>query len=170
MPKEDYERLTRLFSKRLKELMEGNNINQVELSAAMGLSRSTVNKWITQKALPRMEIIEKLALFFGVSKSYLLEEEKTDKRKSFVNPERRIQKVTIAMAAKLMNKGPQFVRVALQRGLVPFGFAVKLSENDNGRYDYYINPTQFCKYLGITEEELTATAKELERELTRNMV
>ena len=72
-------------------------------------------------------------------------------------------KVSVTMAAKLMNKGPQFVRVALQRGLVPFGFAVKLSENSNGRYDYYINPTQFCEYLGITEEELTAVAKEMER-------
>ncbi len=65
------------------------------------------------------------------------------------------------MAAKLMNKGQQFVRVSLQRGLVPFGFAVKLSAKDDGRYDYYINPTQFCKYLGITEEELISTVKEM---------
>ena len=66
-------------------------------------------------------------------------------------------KVSVARAAELMNKGPQFVRVALQRGLVPFGFAVKLDE-DGGRYDYYINPRMFCEYLGIKEEEL-ANAK-----------
>jgi len=62
-------------------------------------------------------------------------------------------KVSIATAARLMNKGQQFVRIALQRQLVPFGFAVKLDEKCN-RYDYYINPAEFCKYLGITEEEL----------------
>lgn len=61
-------------------------------------------------------------------------------------------KISIAKAAALMNKGPQFVRIALQRQLVPFGFAVKLQEE--GRYDYYINPKAFCEYLGITEEEL----------------
>ena len=61
-------------------------------------------------------------------------------------------KIRIARAAQLMNKGPQFVRIALQRKLVPFGFAVQLEEG--GRYDYYINPKQFCDYLGITEEEL----------------
>jgi hypothetical protein len=63
-------------------------------------------------------------------------------------------KVSVATAARLMNKGPQFVRVALQRSLVPFGFAVKISENKNSKYDYYINPKQFCDYLGITEQEL----------------
>ncbi len=68
-------------------------------------------------------------------------------------------KVTIAMAAKLMNKGPQFVRIALQRQLVPFGFAMKIRENSRN-YDYYINPTQICEYLGITEKELKDAAKE----------
>ena len=67
-------------------------------------------------------------------------------------------KVSIATAARLMNKGNQFVRVALQRQLVPFGFAVKLQE-DGVKYDYYINPRDFAKYLGITEEELEQEAK-----------
>ena len=69
-------------------------------------------------------------------------------------------KVSIARAAALMNKGQQFVRVALQRQLVPFGFAVKLEEE--GRYDYYINPKQFCDYLGITEQELMERVKKYE--------
>ena len=67
-------------------------------------------------------------------------------------------KVSVATAARLMNKGQQFVRIALQRKLVPFGFAVKLGD-DNSKYDYYINPAQFCDYLGITEEELVESMK-----------
>ena len=70
-------------------------------------------------------------------------------------------KVSIAKAAAMMNKGQQFVRIALQRGLVPFGFAVKLQGEDS-RYDYYINPKQFCEYLGITEQELTERVKKCE--------
>lgn len=70
-------------------------------------------------------------------------------------------KVSVARAAELMNKGQQFVRIALQRGLVPFGFAVKLQGEDS-RYDYYINPKQFCEYLGITEQELTERVKKCE--------
>ena len=67
-------------------------------------------------------------------------------------------KVSIATAARLMNKGQQFVRIALQRNLVPFGFAVKIQE-DGSRYDYYINPVEFCKYLGVTEKELEEYAR-----------
>ena len=67
-------------------------------------------------------------------------------------------KVSIATAARLLNKGQQFVRIALQRGKYPFGFAIKMQE-ESDRYDYYINPAQFCEYLNITTEELEQEAK-----------
>ena len=67
-------------------------------------------------------------------------------------------RVSIATAARLMNKGQQFVRIALQRKLVPFSFAVKLQE-DGERFDYYINTAQFCEYLGITVDELEREVK-----------
>lgn len=47
------------------------------------------------------------------------------------------------VAAKLMDKRPQFVRIGLQRGLLPFGIAVKAKV----RYDYYISPERLIKYL-----------------------
>ena len=73
-------------------------------------------------------------------------------------------KVSISTAARLMNKGQQFVRIALQRNLVPFGFAVKLQE-DSAKFDYYINPAQFAAYLGLTETELLdAIRKQKDRE------
>ena len=88
MPTEEARKLMALFSKRLISLMEENNINQVELSLAIGLSRSTVNKWVTQKAIPRMGIIEKLASYFGVPRSYFLEENgNTEKRAYYLDPE-----------------------------------------------------------------------------------
>ena len=68
------EKLVDLFSERLKAIMNENGITQVELSYAMGLERSTVNKWIMKKSLPRMGVIEKLAVFFRVEKSYFIDE------------------------------------------------------------------------------------------------
>lgn len=68
------EKLTELFSERLKNIMDENGITQVELSYAMGLERSTVNKWIMKKSLPRMGVIERLAAFFRVEKSYFVDE------------------------------------------------------------------------------------------------
>ena len=58
MEKKENEKLLNLFSERLKNIMNENGVTQVELSYAMGLERSTVNKWIMKKSLPRMGVIE----------------------------------------------------------------------------------------------------------------
>lgn len=54
----------------------------------------------------------------------------------------------IEEAAKLMNKSQQFVRIGLQRGLLPFGTAIK----KNGKYNYYISREKFEEYTGIKIE------------------
>jgi len=53
--------------------------------------------------------------------------------------------ITIAQAANALGKSQQFVRVALQKGVAPFGFAVKVSGD---KYDYHISPKLFCEYIG----------------------
>lgn len=57
-------------------------------------------------------------------------------------------KYTPKYAAAEMSKhgtkvSEQFVRIGLQRGLLPFGFAVKMSS----KYTYYINKEQLEAYL-----------------------
>ena len=44
-----------------------------------------------------------------------------------------------------MSVSAQFLRIAMQRGLYPFGFALKTSS----QYTYYINAKQFEDYIGI---------------------
>ena len=61
----------------------------------LGVSRSTVNKWMKQKAVPRMGLIEKMSSIFGVPKSFFIEEDAGDKRTYYLNPE------TAEMAEKL---------------------------------------------------------------------
>lgn len=58
--------------------------------------------------------------------------------------------ITVKQAAETMGKCQQFVRVGLQRGLLPFGTAVKV----HTRYNYYISPKLFYEYVGGKEEEL----------------
>lgn len=72
MPTQEGE-LKKLFSQRLSTLMSQKNINQAELSKLVGVSESTVGKWLLMKAIPRMGAIQKLADYFGVGKSYFLE-------------------------------------------------------------------------------------------------
>ena len=64
------EELKLLFSQRLSLIMQQRDINQVELSKILGVSESTVGKWLLKKAMPRMGVIQKLANYFNVGKSY----------------------------------------------------------------------------------------------------
>ena len=54
----------------------------------------------------------------------------------------------VSEAARLMNKNPQFVRVGLQRGILPFGYAVQTST----KWTYFISPFKFTEVTGIPVE------------------
>ena len=60
-----------------------------------------------------------------------------------------VQRMTVNEAARILGKNPSYVRVGLQRNLLPFGSAVKVSRN---RYNYHICPAKFYEYLGINQE------------------
>lgn len=55
-----------------------------------------------------------------------------------------MQKISVKKAAQLMGKSEQFVRIGLQRGLLPIGQAIKMSS----MYTYYISPKLFYEYTG----------------------
>ena len=76
--------IKQLFRNRLKHLMDQQDINQSELAKILGVSESTVGKWILMKSIPRMGIIQKLADFFHTEKSYFLEKD-IDKSKETVS-------------------------------------------------------------------------------------
>lgn len=77
-----------LFSMRLQLLLDRNQITQAELSNILGVSPSTVNKWLFKKSVPRMGVIEKLSAYFGVPKSYFLENDADmEKQRYYLNHE-----------------------------------------------------------------------------------
>lgn len=57
--------------------------------------------------------------------------------------------VPVTVAARIMGKTPMFVRVGLQRGLLPFGVAYKTNE-EHEQFDYYISPRLFADFTGCS--------------------
>jgi len=51
--------------------------------------------------------------------------------------------LSIRDAAKILNISEQFIRIGLQRGILPFGYAVKLST----RWTYHISKHKLFEYL-----------------------
>ena len=57
--------------------------------------------------------------------------------------------MTVQEAARLMGKSQSFIRIGLQRNILPFGFAVKTGKD---RYSYFISKEKFTKATGIKTE------------------
>ncbi len=60
------------FQERLKELRKANNLSQMDLSDATGISQSAIPKWELGKTEPIAPAIITLARFFDETADYLL--------------------------------------------------------------------------------------------------
>ena len=56
------------------------------------------------------------------------------------------EKLTVQEAARLMGKSEMFIRIGLQRNILPFGYAVKTGKE---RWSYFISREKFREATGI---------------------
>lgn len=123
------------FASNLKAAMAAKNISQAELADLSGISKSGISQYLSGKYQPKGKIINKLAETLGCSAAYLMSDDEGDAPEG--------SNVSVEQAAKMLGKSKQFVRVALQKGIVPFGFAVKMSS----KYTYHISPKKLNEYI-----------------------
>lgn len=62
----------KLFSKNLQTLLDANGLTNRELAEILGLSESTVGKWLLCRNTPTLGNVQKIADYFDVSMSDLL--------------------------------------------------------------------------------------------------
>ncbi len=62
-----------IFAENLKRYMELNEKSRKDVSEAIGVSYYTFTDWVNGKKFPRMDKVEKLAQYFGILKSDLIE-------------------------------------------------------------------------------------------------
>ena len=89
-----------------------------------------------------MHIIKNaVELFFLFRKSHLCNNPKGDRRVG----------VTVKEAAERLGKSQPFVRIGLQRGLLPIGTAIKMSS----KWTYHISEKKLVDYNGDGESDAT---------------
>lgn len=131
------------FSQNLKSVMKERNMNQKELAGLTGLAVSSISQYLSGKtAIPKEQALEKLAAALDTSVDFLKGEAPEMDVNSEGMPEKRL---SVEMAAKMLAKSEQFIRVSLQRGTAPFGFAVMMP---SGKWSYHISPKKFFEYIG----------------------
>lgn len=63
----------RVFQRRFNELLRSRNLTQKEIASICGVSTSTVSTWSKGINMPRMDKLERLAAYFELPASSLIE-------------------------------------------------------------------------------------------------
>lgn len=66
-----------IFSKNLNKYMEQEGKSRLEVCHALGISYYTFTDWVKGKKMPRMNKVQMLAEYFGISVSDLIEDKPT---------------------------------------------------------------------------------------------
>lgn len=64
----------RVMAANIKRCMDQAGVNRKQVAAALQVPYSTVCEWVSGNAYPRIDKIERLARYFGVTKADLVEE------------------------------------------------------------------------------------------------
>ncbi len=124
--------------KNLKKILKMRGISQKELAEATGISRAAISQYIAGKHTPSLETAELIADYLKCDLAELKDE---------VDELKDSRSISVVDASKILGKPPQFLRLALQQGRAPFGFAVKYKE-----WSYHISKKLFYNYIGYKEE------------------
>jgi len=123
--------------------MNEQNLNQTDLSNLTGIGKPSLSQYLSGRNIPYKSRVVEIANALGVTPERL-----TAKRaiaECEAPPIISYQKISIDEAARRLGKSKQFIRIALQSGAAPFGFATKGSGN---AYDYHISPKLLDEYIG----------------------
>lgn len=129
------------FAERLKYAMGESGLNQSTLSERTGASKAAISQYLSGKNTPGPERVKALADVTGVTFDFLMGYGAAP----VTDAPPPVKKISVKEAARCMGKSDQFVRIGLQRGLLPFGNAVPGTGNN---WNYYINPAKFREYVG----------------------
>jgi transcriptional regulator with XRE-family HTH domain len=72
-----------IMARNLRYYMEQKEVNSSDVCKALGFKQNTYSNWINAKIYPRIDKIEMMAAYFGVTKADLVEE----RLESFETPE-----------------------------------------------------------------------------------
>lgn len=126
------------FAEKLKALMRQNNLTQAQVKTLTGIGASSISQYLSGKNEPTNARKREIAVALGVQEDYF----------DVFMPEAKIQKsvfnLPVKVAAKLMNKSPEWVYQGLRDGVFPWGYAVKLDG-----WSYFISSVKFTEFTGI---------------------
>ena len=132
------------FKDALFSLMCELNLNQRQVCGMTGCSKASVSQYLSGKNVPSEQKQREIAESLGVDPEYFKECAEPDKTK--IIQKGTMKKMLPEVCAKILGVGKETIRLGLQQGVFPWGYAVQTSP---GRWTYIINEQRFIDIEGI---------------------
>ena len=132
------------FKDALFSLMCELNLNQRQVCGLTGCSKASVSQYLSGKNVPSEQKQREIAESLGVDPEYFKECAEPNKAK--IIQKGTMKKMLPEVCAKILGVGKETVRLGLQQGVFPWGYAVQTSP---GRWTYIINEQRFIDIEGI---------------------
>ena len=87
-----------IMAKNIRHYMGVFNVTQTEICNTLGIKMPTFSDWVNAKTYPRIDKIELMANYFGISKSDLVEDRSRSSKEYYLNEE------TAAIAQEIFEK------------------------------------------------------------------
>lgn len=132
------------FKDALFSLMCELNLNQRQVCGMTGCSKASVSQYLSGKNVPSEQKQREIAESLGVDPEYFKECAEPNKAK--IIQKGTMKKMLPEVCAKILGVGKETIRLGLQQGVFPWGYAVQTSP---GRWTYIINEQRFIDIEGI---------------------
>lgn len=131
-----------MFADNLKAQMEYHRISQAQLSLLTGIGRSSISQYLSGKNMPAIERQLAIAKAVGCDLADLTITSENKPLKT----ERKVQRIDVSRAAKILGMNHETVRKGLQQGVFPWGYAIHTTDK---RWSYFINARKFAEIEGV---------------------
>jgi len=91
------------FAQNLQYYMDKKGITRMELCDDLEFKYSTVSEWLKANKYPRIDKVEKMAKYFDIPKSYLIEERADDRRSALIKKVEQIPESEIPRAEAVLS-------------------------------------------------------------------
>lgn len=96
-----------IMARNIQYYMEKKNVTATEVCSELGVKQNTFSDWVNAKTYPRIDAIEKMARYFGISKAFLVEDIKpidifTDEERNLMLEYRNADQVTQEMVKRML--------------------------------------------------------------------
>lgn len=96
-----------IMARNIQYYMEKKNVTATEVCSELGVKQNTFSDWVNAKTYPRIDAIEKMARYFGISKAFLVEDIKpidifTDEERNLMLEYRNADRLTQEMVKRML--------------------------------------------------------------------